>query len=164
MTASDANGAKIFVRALTPPEDALKTFTADKWTVTYAPRCAFCWANRGDKGHTHIKCPFMESINKVRARCGWEKIVVRNGVLHELGFRRVTVDLQAKVVAVEKELAALGKRVAKLELQAKPDDDKKSKKRKADSSSGGNSPPKKKKKDSSSGGKKGGKGKGKKND
>ena len=68
------------------------------------------------------------------------------------------------VVEVEKELTALGKRVAKLELQAKPDDDKKSKKRKAESSSGGNSPPKKKKKDSSSGGKKGGKGKGKKND
>lgn len=99
----------------------------------------------------------------MRAKSGWEKITVKDGVFNFMGWKRVTVDLQAKVVELEKGVDALGKRVAKLELKAKaPEDDKKSKKRKADSSSSGSaatSPEKKKKKKSSSGGESKGKGK-----
>ena len=123
----------------------------------WAPHCAAC--GRGapfERPHTHLECPWVATLNKLRAQAGVKPLHITDG-----GIVRddspVEVDLPKKVKELTSLVDAFRSRVEVIEKHLGLE-----KKRKADapptastSSTGGNQPPSKKAK---KGGKKGGAG------
>lgn len=140
---------------LRPPANVLgKEVKAGGYTLKWHPQCRLC--GHGSDSHEPSACPAVKTMNKVRAHKGFPAISILDNGNVDVSFVAKVRDLGEEVKGLRGEVAALTKRVAKLEVGPSQGQGK-GKKRKSDDSA--SSPPKKKKakKGGDDGGKKGGK-------
>ncbi|EIN04324.1 hypothetical protein PUNSTDRAFT_138718 [Punctularia strigosozonata HHB-11173 SS5] len=106
---------KWYLRANGPPVTAHSDFERMGVNFKWAPHCAFCMS-RPD--HMHTDCPFIGTINKVRAKAGFIPLKMVNGAFSRVD-KEAEMDVEGEVKGMKERMEKMDARINSLAAEVK---------------------------------------------